>query len=752
MIMKKFKDSVFLLVLLSISILITACSSSDDGVSNNPINDSEATANLTIKVVDASDVNQKLDGTYVRIEGESELKTGTQGTVTFNLKANNTYTISVMPTKDGYIATEGINIDLTNKDKEKTIKVAQELVTETISADTTEVGNGLADMELDDTVKTELAGKEVSVAKAEKTVIDLIDESSADSTGGFDPATEKVLGETYSFKITSGTTDITSQSNILAVNKAIISSTDASDIPAITMKLDLSNLVDDMNNINGDKYGLLAVIIATDGTPAFKKIKGTDININRETGKISGKVPIKDANGNLVAEVNLSIIETKDVDEIEENKETTVEDAKEFVSDLKGHGVNLKEVGKGQAQKIETNIKQDVVPYLVAMGYRLEKVEEVLDVWSELFGLAAENIYAEYPEDIGYGPGDYTIDLSKKEAYDDYINLAYNNWSKYEEEALLYYFPDYNDYRTDWEQYQQENYYTYYQYRDYYFGEHNSQYNDYYEDEVYEFVDGYIEKAIRNEAEEATNFIIAKQLDENPREIDKWEWNLTFANSQEKVTIGINNPQDILSIEEVDSQEYEGYEKAIIDFTKADFSYLHTSGTDSTMNWSLDFTVDGAETQTIKQVDIDEYSWEDSNGVNIVRYRYDDTFIIPTKGSIKVTGIMKDSLNFTDEDGVFVDMYEDGIYDTDDELPVDVPAIGEVVLGAVVNIDLTDSKSISYNGSFDSEEFDYQGDAEVKFAKFPSSLQAIADGDESPVVSSFNSSGEFTTKVFKISG
>ncbi|PRX34751.1 hypothetical protein BX659_10266 [Orenia metallireducens] len=256
--------------------------------------------------------------------------------------------------------------------------------------------------------------------------------------------------------------------------------------------------------------------------------------------------------------------------------EATLDDAKAFVTNLRQHGVNLQQAGQAQAEKIETNLKADVIPYLVAMGYRLERVKDVL----KAHGILVD-------QRRGYGPGTYTVDLTQLEAFEDIY------WGELEN-----YFNDFNDY---WDEFYANTFYDqnnwvegeYEAYKDYYISNY-TQYNSFVE---------YVETQ--------TGFIANKAPVTNPQELAEWNWVINFVNSDEQVTITMNNLEDVESREVVELEKYDHYEIEKFDFTKADFTYKHTSAIDENFDWSFDFTVDAEETETIVGIDewVNDYYW-----------------------------------------------------------------------------------------------------------------------------------------------
>ncbi|WP_027339728.1 carboxypeptidase-like regulatory domain-containing protein [Halonatronum saccharophilum] len=402
---------------------------------------------------------------------------------------------------------------------------------------------------------------------------------------------------------------------------------------------------------------------------------------------------------------NLNLTSNNDDNDDNNNNGTSIEDVKLFVSDLKGHGVNLMESGEEQATKIKENINEDVIPYLVAMGYRFDKISEVLRVWETL------------GEWNGYGPGEYTVNWNE-----------FDNYREMRRKYLGDCFDDYGNWETrdDYD----ENYYDQYdRYRDYYFAVVNDDYISY-----EEFL------------EEHTEFIIAKDIVEDYHSLGVWEWNINFADLGETVSLKVTNPDEISTYERIESEEYDWYRKEKIDFTKAEFSYNHTFDNDDSLDWSLSFTLDTEESEIVEWTDTYErihYDYVYEGGVykeviDIRKYRDDFVFTIPRKATAKLRGTMKDSLTFVDEYGW---LEEEG----------DIPTIGEITVNGEVTLDLDGSKEFNYDGSFNSEEINYKGKTRISFTEMPS-YQNIIDGEAYPLLESLYFLGEFSTNVFKISG
>jgi len=64
--------------------------------------------------------------------------------------------------------------------------------------------------------------------------------------------------------------------------------------------------------------------------------------------------------------------------------DTTVQDAKDLVAELKTHGLNLQTTVSGQTDQIENNITEQVAPYLEAVGARLGMIGDTLELWETL--------------------------------------------------------------------------------------------------------------------------------------------------------------------------------------------------------------------------------------------------------------------------------------------------------------------------------------------------------------------------------
>ncbi len=382
---------------------------------------------------------------------------------------------------------------------------------------------------------------------------------------------------------------------------------------------------------------------------------------------------------------------TKDVKLTSE--ETSLDTAKNFVDDLKEHGVNLKTTGQTQAQKIEEEFKENIIPYTVAVGYRLKRVNEVLNVWSQLASV-----------DDGNGPGDYTVNMDNLEAYED---MVYDSPSNHIE--------DYWDYEKDYESSYEDQYETY---RQYYFAERSQ----------YESWSDYVN--------EQTNFIVSKSVDSDLKSLDIWEWSIDFENSEEQVNLKITNPYEVYTEEEKSDPEYGEYTKHILDYSQAELHYDHTSATDSDFNWELNFNFAATNMETITSVDADNNEYE---------------LHLPKGGEAELMGTMTDSQTISDEDGRLQQLYEEGIYDSQEELPDELPAIGTINLDSSLTLDMSDAEQISYEGEFNSEVIDYEGSTTINFKEIPS-YQDIYDGTAVPLLESISSSGEMTTNIFKISG
>ena len=334
----------------------------------------------------------------------------------------------------------------------------------------------------------------------------------------------------------------------------------------------------------------------------------------------------------------------------------TMDEAKQFVKDLKQNGINIRDAGEEQATKIENNFKQEVIPYTVGIGYRMKDVGEVVRAWSVL---------------MMYGPGEYEVNLNKWEDY----------------ESLLY--------------------------------------------------DGYDEK---NAAEESGYVVSTNPASEDLTTLDIWEWDITFANIEDEVAIRITNPYDIYFEEDVSDQypDYDNYEKITIDYSDFDFEYMHTSSSDSTMEWSLDCAFNATETETIE--------FSDTNTDGDWNSKRDYTVTLPREGTATLDGVMTDDRNYTDEDNVFADIYEDS-----NDYP-EIPPIGTIEISDTsLTLDFNNNNTINYEGNLSTEEFEYSGSSTIEFSKFPT-FEQIEEGNEYPQLSYISSQGQFSTDKFKIDG
>ncbi|MFW5972198.1 MAG: carboxypeptidase regulatory-like domain-containing protein [Bacillota bacterium] len=75
--------------------------------------------------------------------------------------------------------------------------------------------------------------------------------------------------------------------------------------------------------------------------------------------------------------------------------ESDVDDAKDFSNSVRNNGIDLKEVGQTQSEKIDNNLRTEVVPYTVAVAVRMEYAGSIIGFWNESL--------------IGEGPGTYEV-------------------------------------------------------------------------------------------------------------------------------------------------------------------------------------------------------------------------------------------------------------------------------------------------------------------------------------------------------
>ena len=280
--------------------------------------------------------------------------------------------------------------------------------------------------------------------------------------------------------------------------------------------------------------------------------------------------------------VTVSGGENMDADLIINVEKANLEDAKKFVEDLKQNGINIKEAGKEQTTKIENNFKQEIIPYTVAIGYRMKEVNNVIKAWSVL---------------MAYGPGDYTVDLSKRNEYEE----IYNNRDKNENEFSN---SDYNSYRI----YSAEK-------------------------------SGYVDNI--------------NQTSDDLGSLDIWQWNINFVNREDEVAIKITNLNNIYSEKDVSDQysEYDTYYKIEQDFSQLDFHYLQTSPVNDSMRWSLDFELNSTDEETFTETE----QWNDFDNNT---HKEEITITLPRAANLTLNGEITDERSYTDEDNIFADIYE----------------------------------------------------------------------------------------------
>lgn len=694
--MKKFNWLMILVVIFAL--VLTGCSSSSSH-DDDSIVSTKSTLEVTVK--DASTTNTYLDDIDVVVTDSKDDHIATTkdgGKAKFTGLAAGPCKVTVSGTASNgneYLKKE-VSSELKDGDNNsEEINLIPKVVSTTIEADTTEIGNGLLNLqleELDADTKAILTDKTVSIESSDDSVEDFI---TLTKDNGI---VKEIVGRSYSFNIEEEADSKVQSLVAIAANEE---TTEFSNY--ITIEVDLNNLVDNIDDINSDEYSLAFAVP--------KGVGGEAKEVEIEDAKITGKVPLK-VSGSVISKIILSIVK------MDTSKETSVNDAKEFVTNLKQHGINLTKVNNEQAKKAEADFKDNVVPYTEAVNYRMERVAEVMDAWENLSSLKYYTLYSDYYNCIptGYKPGNYKLDLTKLEKFQN------KRWDVPDN-----YFSDYDDYYTTYKEKYSEEYSNY---QDYYFSEVNSEYDSWIE---------YVGKS--------TGFIVAKSnIADNLQELEKWEWKLSFVNSDEEVNIVMDNLQDVSSYEVVGHKYYdddkkghvnEYHQKEIIDYTKGEFKYSHKSADDSKVDWSFNFTINAEDTKEITGTFVEEYPSYDPNDGELHTYRnvIDYIYTLPTKATYQLVGTMTDDIKYYD--------------DEDDK---ELPAIGTISLDIAMSLDY-DAKQLSYQGSFSSQEFNYNGKTIIELSATPAYDDIVAsEGHTNPMISKITADGTFSTNALKLAG
>lgn len=350
------------------------------------------------------------------------------------------------------------------------------------------------------------------------------------------------------------------------------------------------------------------------------------------------------------------------------------EDAKVFAENIKDHGVDLYDLGQQEADNVEAHFKNDVIPYTQAIGGRLMEIQNVMEV---VFSLET--------------PGEYEVDLDKLEVYEKWSDEYRERDRGWVEDQ----FDDYYEYEDQYWDLDLEERQNYEDAEDYYFTVGNDYYDSYQD---------YINEARDKRDQAKDELIVVEEERDNYSELDTWDWELSFADSSEEVTVKVTNPGDIIEENITEKEDYKGYnyDEFKIDFTEAEFEYNHTDGDNEDFDWSLVFDLDTDIEETVSYYDEWEDEWEYNDGdTKTMKEIRDFEYIIPRKATANLEGTMTDSREYHNDDKP-------------------LPEIGVIDIDANVDFDLEDSKQIVYDGSFDSEEINYEGRTEINFKEVPS--------------------------------
>jgi len=385
------KKSLSLIVVICLILILAACSGS-----NNNLLPEEEYSSLTVTVKDASD-DSNIEGASVILETISSDTTDSEGDAQFEALNVGDYEISVAST--GYVAAES-EVTIGSSDKTRTIKLAPEQVQQEVTTQSESVGNGLCDMDFNDEdsdqdAKDALSNQTVTVEENDQDAVEILSNSGTSLGDAGLSQTAQPIGPSFNFSFS------TLARQTYHISKVV-------EDPWVKIKIDLGNLVDNLNNIDSERYSLLVAISTTASSEFTEFIVPENITIDQLLGKICGTIPVT-IDGVAIDEIVVTLVYNQD-----ENIDlaTDLSDAKNFVGDLKTHGLALRDAGQQQAQKIEDNLKNEVVPYMVSLGYGFHKISDIIEIWGYIVSQAFEN---------EYGVGEFTVNVDNWDTDEAFI-------------------------------------------------------------------------------------------------------------------------------------------------------------------------------------------------------------------------------------------------------------------------------------------------------------------------------------------